>query len=203
MGQRLNIEIKNKGKVLANSYYHWSRFSKSALKLTKKIIDNFDEIQEDNEIIRAVRLLGLTGEGLTRNAIDYAYKNIKGFDLTLDDGKGFLSKCLIPITKGRNEGLIDISDEEMEDTRCWEEGRITVNIDSKTFDFNVLFKMSLKKFIEEYEDVKIENLKEVPFDFENIPFNKIDELIEFVKTTQEVNDGNFKINNDEIGILIY
>lgn len=203
MGQRLNIEIKSKGKVLANSYYHWSAYSERALELVKKIIDNFQEIHDDNEMIRAVKLLGLTGAGLTREAIHYAYKNIDNFDLTADDGKGFFSRYLIPMAIDRNNGLINISDKEMQDTRYWEEGRITINIDRKTFDFDVLFKMPIMTFIKEYEDVKIENLKEPPFNFENIPFNKIENLMEFVKTTQEKNDGEFKLNNDEIGILIY
>ena len=185
MGQRLNIEIKSKGKILANSYYHWSAYSERSLELMKKIIDNFHEIQDDNEVIRAVKLLGLTGAGLTREAIHYAYKNIDNFDLTVDDGKGLFSRYLIPMATDRNNGLINISDKEMQDTRYWEEGRITINTDNKTFDFNVLFKMPLMTFIKEYEDVKIEK------------------LMEFVKTTQQKSDGAFKLNNDEIGILIY
>lgn len=203
MGQRLNIEIKSKGKVLANSYYHWSAYSERALQLAKEIIDNIDEIQDDNEIIRAVKLLGLTGAGLTREAIHYAYKNIENFDLAGDNGKGIFSRYLIPMATDRNNGLINISDKEMQDTRYWEEGRITINIDRKTFDFDVLFKMPIMTFIKEYDDVKIKNLKESPFNLENIPFNKIDELMKFVETTQETNNGDFKLNNEEIGILIY
>lgn len=39
MGQRLNIEILKNGEVLANSYYHWSGFSNSAINLTIYIIN--------------------------------------------------------------------------------------------------------------------------------------------------------------------
>lgn len=38
MGQRLNIEMKTKGKVVANCYYHWSAYTMTALQLTKEII---------------------------------------------------------------------------------------------------------------------------------------------------------------------
>lgn len=55
MGQRLNIEIKSKGKVVANCYYHWSAYTMSALQLTKEIISNFDSIQDNDDIKRAVK----------------------------------------------------------------------------------------------------------------------------------------------------
>ena len=40
MGQRLNIEIKKDSKVLANSYYHWSAYTSSALQMLPKSIDS-------------------------------------------------------------------------------------------------------------------------------------------------------------------
>ena len=50
MGQRLNIEIWNEGKRLANAYYHWSGYSFSTLYETMKIIkareNNMDKVYE-------------------------------------------------------------------------------------------------------------------------------------------------------------
>ena len=51
MGQRLNIEIKKGEQLLANCYYHWSGYSETALELTKKIIDKFDDVKEENDVI--------------------------------------------------------------------------------------------------------------------------------------------------------
>lgn len=58
MGQRLNIEIKENNKVLANSYYHWSGYTSSALLLTEKILDAIKSTKHDNSTVMAIRLLG-------------------------------------------------------------------------------------------------------------------------------------------------
>lgn len=62
MGQRLNIEIKNNEKTLANCYYHWSGYTASSLGLTKQIIEAYkanDDIKAD--VQGAVALLRITG----------------------------------------------------------------------------------------------------------------------------------------------
>ena len=78
MGQRLNIEIWDKGQVLANAYYHWSAYTLLALKLIEKIITNVDNLVEcDNDRLKAVWLLQLTGAGLTQDELSTIY--CKGF----------------------------------------------------------------------------------------------------------------------------
>lgn len=72
MGQRLNIEIKNKEKVLANSYYHWSGYSDSAVDLAVTIIKKFDYIKrwklepyiKNQDLLFAIRLLEETDAGI-------------------------------------------------------------------------------------------------------------------------------------------
>ena len=58
MGQRLNIEICNNTRTLANAYYHWGAYTSSALEYTAKIIDAYynlsDKITDDLEL--AVKL---------------------------------------------------------------------------------------------------------------------------------------------------
>ena len=67
MGQRLNIEICNNTRTLANAYYHWGAYTSSALEYTAKIIDAYynlsDKITDDLEL--AVKLLEVTGAGVT------------------------------------------------------------------------------------------------------------------------------------------
>ena len=39
MGERLNIEIVKGKKVLANAYYHWSGFTRTAMETTNTIAE--------------------------------------------------------------------------------------------------------------------------------------------------------------------
>lgn len=66
----------------------------------------------------------------------------------------------------------------MKDTRDWEEGRITIDIESKTIDYDVLWKPDIKELKEDYgEKLKIE---EISRDFKNIPFEDVFELKAFI-----------------------
>lgn len=102
MGQRLNIEIVKNGKVLANSYYHWSGYSSSAINLTETIITKFDYIKKYNvegyiknkDLLLAIRLLETTGAGVT---------DIEGTRKILEDETNNLK---LQNCKDRNEGII-------------------------------------------------------------------------------------------------
>lgn len=166
MGQRLNIEMKSKGKVVANCYYHWSAYTMTALQLTEEIISNFDSIQDNNDVKRAVKLLESTGAGYS----------------------------------DRNNGLIATTEEEMNDTRYWEEGRVTIDMDNKTFDFNVFFKgydeEDTKDILEEYPDI----VRYDDFPLENIPFEKIDEYTNMIYGIDS-ESGYFMIGDELYGII--
>ena len=100
MGQRLNIEIKKKDKVLANCYYHWSAYSNCAINLTLQIINHFEYVEKyemkeevnNKDLLFAIRLLEKTGAGL-RN---------------LEEAKSLLGNPLLKLQpcKDRNEGII-------------------------------------------------------------------------------------------------
>jgi len=72
MGQRLNIEIESAGKTLANCYYHWSGYTRSALELTKVIIHYLKDKEISKDVLGAIDLLTQTGAGLSRQAYDNA-----------------------------------------------------------------------------------------------------------------------------------
>jgi len=169
MGQRLNLEIAENGKTLANAYYHWSGYTTSSLEVTQFILDNIDNISYENRVINAVKLLETTGAGLTDEEMEYIKKNIPEAEE-------------IPFDKAvsRNAGLTAVSEKGIEETRNWEEARVTVDLAAKTVNFQALFKYDSK---EEYEEV-CESTCKYPvhekIDFSNIPFNKFHEVSEFI-----------------------
>lgn len=193
MGQRLNIEIKKQEKLLANAYYHWSAYSEASLLLTKEIIDKFEEVKEENDVTQAIMLLQITGAGLTSSSMEYLEEIISNFEEQKEKYQSAID---------RNEGLIEITEEGMGETRAWEEGRITIHIDTKTFDFEVFHYPDLELF-EEYYEIKIEDLPTLEFPIKNIKFKQIDKVLELVKKTQETSNGAFKDVNGTVYGLIW
>ena len=178
MGQRLNIEILKNGEVLANSYYHWSGFSNSAINLTIQIINNFEYIKKyrveeyikNQSLLFAIRLLEETGAGVC---------SIKETKETLEDQTMNLK---LQLCKDRNEGIIGITKKDIEETRYWEEGRVSIDIEKKTIDFNVIREYTLEELKKDYdeEEIKEMNIKEINRNFKNIPFEDIFELKAFI-----------------------
>ena len=119
MGQRLNLEIWNNGKVLANAYYHWSAFTESAAEIISKALNYIENntLEDNNALLYAIRILESTGADLTEDEIAYAN--------TINELKG---KAFSPCVN-RNYGLIAITEKGIEDTRYWEEYSAYIYID--------------------------------------------------------------------------
>lgn len=160
MGQRLNIEIMHGDEVLANAYYHWSAYTPSALRLTKGILMAVDTIQCGDVFEQAVRLLEATGAGVNtieRNRINQCTGRIA--ELAYQD-------CV-----DRNEGLLAVTEQGIEETRCWEEGRVTIHLDTRTVDFSVFWDYDPASYEADYEEpatalplVSAFETKDIPFD---------------------------------------
>lgn len=178
MGQRLNIEIVKDNKVLANSYYHWSGFSNCAINLAKEIIQNYEYIKKykvepyikDKDLLFAIRLLETTGAGVcsiksTRDFLEDKTQNLK------------IQEC-----EGRNEGIISITAPDIEDTRNWEEGRVTIDIADETIDFDVIWEETPEEFKSNYteEEFKKLNIENINRKFKKIPFEDVFELKAFI-----------------------
>lgn len=161
MGQRLNIEIHNNGELLANCYYHWAAYTDSALELTTDALDAlYGELCEklENPKQKAIVMLYATGAGMRdKNELLLAKNIMKG----VDDWE-FPSK----FEPNRNDGLINVTKEGMQETRDWEEGRVVIDIGTEIVDFNVMFTCDEDELDEE-EVKSIEDLnyytREVPF----------------------------------------
>lgn len=178
MGQRLNIEILDGGIPLANSYYHWSAYSGDSLKLTRQIISLLSDkayvakYPDKREL--AIRLLEATGAGANDSEYREIAKNPK------------LSKYTIKECTDRNNGLIAISEAGMEETRNWEEGRVSIDLHSGTFNFGVYDESSREEYYEwnskeEYNELPIID-KSLEGDF---PFNEIGALCELYEKTRD------------------
>jgi hypothetical protein len=179
MGERLNIEIHNKGKVLANCYYHWSGYSNSAAQLAQEIIHNIGKIENTgSDLLYAVKLLESTGGGLTEREIEHAK--------TLDDFNDYkFAEC-----EGRNNGLIAISKDEIQNTRSWQEHALYIYLDENRMSFKVFWSKDKwdweKERKEDFdEEVKAKDLEKVDINFDDIKFSDIDSFVEFVDSHKE------------------
>ena len=155
MGQRLNVEVHYDGEVLANAYYHWSAYTGSALNILKEVIDAYRKCKEISPLKIAVEILQATGAG-----VDNEEKCLIAADRSGKfDGINFREAA------SRNDGLLSVTKNGIEDTRKWEEGRVTVDIGSETFLFDVMWSMGR----EDYEDSDNRSFDEIPyieFDFD-------------------------------------
>ena len=199
MGERLNIEIVKGSKLLANAYYHWSGYTTSAINLTLQIIQSFDYIKnnkvenvKERDLLFAIRLLEETGAGLLERNIGDGLRKV---GLLVDKDITF------KICKGRNEGIISISEEEMEETRSWEEERVTIDIESQTINFQAFHEID-KSDIDDYKDEGI-SFKEINIKFNNIRFEDAFDLKSFIDKSEYLGEYYFynKFDGSYIGLI--
>lgn len=200
MGQRLNIEIRRKkdNKILANSYYHWSAYTYSSLKLANEIIENIYDVIRNNKVsdeIKAIQLLQTTGAGL----LEQEYNTLN------EEDKKYCS-----LATNRDLGLISFTEKGMEETRTWEESRLTITIDfdnkeydfvgdKNRVDFEVYFPISREEIEECYKEelksgkINLDEVVEFNFDLQDMKLNDI--RLFMAKINQiENNFGIFMIN---------
>ena len=175
MGQRLNIEVVSRGNVIANSYYHWSAYSLSAAELAiDALLFACSGGPVEQPLITAIHCLEETGAGFSDYSIAYAKENL-GLDLTR------FNRCL-----GRNEGILEISEQGMNGNRSWEEGRVTIDLDAKTADFQVCYSMHFDEYLryrtQELEDTieeareRLDSMPTYDFEFESLTTDDLMEL---------------------------
>ena len=200
MGQRLNIEVSRKkdNKILANSYYHWSAYTYSSLKLANEIIENIYDVIRNNKVsdeIKAIQLLQTTGAGL----LEQEYNTLN------EEDKKYCS-----LATNRNLGLISFTEKGIEETRTWEESRLTITIDfdnkeydfvgdKNRVDFEVYFPISREEIEECYKEelksgkINLDKMVEFNFDLQDMKLNDI--RLFMAKINQiENNFGIFMIN---------
>ena len=175
MGQRLNIEIHENGKCLANAYYHWSAYTQEALKLTQNILDYYPRAKSRYGLSCAIELLRHTGAEIPADELISQGMNE---ELATAFGAG----------ANRIDGLIAISEKGMKETRAWEEGRVTIDIGRSDISFNVFCTWHDEDFDEQFP-----NQRDVPFDHNHISFVDFDE---FASNFEEVDGWCYKFVDD-------
>ena len=181
MGQRLNIQIEmdipdsSESKVLANAYYHWAGYTSSAYELVKMIADS--EYWNDNCTImdpveKAIRILEVTGAGLTKDEFTEAYPESK-----------------YKLSTNRNDGLIAISEAGMLRTQNWEETRVTINLTTKMVDMGGVY--YLDEVDEEDEEETTEDIPELEYDLHT-------SISEFTKVYNEFHEKIKSKNNYKV-----
>ena len=206
MGQRLNLEIIQKGKTVANVYMHWSAYTTSSKNILSNIVEGFEDLGIDEnspvkEIVIALmkilggakpvpeeaRKLGIVKSTKIKDyySEDYEelFKKYPWLDIDVqeinsdffDMAKNKMSQEdyneLLRWSEGaklnRNVGIISTTEEGIENTRSWEEGRIEYNLDNDTVYFGVYFARDKEDVILDNENLDDKN-KEYIFEGDNI-----------------------------------
>lgn len=109
---------------MANCYYHWSAYTGSALELTRQIIDSYYDSEAIVGLKMAIDLLEATGGDVNETERAEIQKQPEKF-ISFE-----FKDCT-----NRNNGLISVIESGKEETRKWEEGRVTIDLRSETFKF--------------------------------------------------------------------
>lgn len=190
MGQRLNIEIVENGECLANAYYHWSAYTSSAFELAKQIIEAIPTVNEKIPVMKAIRLLEVTGAKLEEGEIEYAKSMLLGDEFDTD--------------ANRNDGLIAISKKGIDETRKWKEYALYIYLDENRMKFDVLQKTPFWEFAKNEEkynerNVKITDIPMYDIDFSDIKFDKLNHLETFLN--KHINDEELRTRIEQWNVI--
>ena len=161
MGQRLVIQITDHGEPIASAYYHWSAYTGSAAELTNDVLDWLDDADKSfTNKQKAVWALYKTGARFNpieeSRLLEHGIKNYYSF--AFDDK-----------TVDRNNGLICVTEEGMQEHLNWEEGHVDIDIWFDEIYFNVIgieAAEDYKKACKEYDMDPFEKLPVLKFDWE-------------------------------------
>lgn len=182
MGQRLVITVHNNGKDLAKIYYHWSAYTLCALMEAKEIVDciyNHNDETEKELQLRLIRFLESRGGGIDGALAERKY--IQG----MFPNEKFKTEGI-----SRNNGLIALSEEGMDDIQSWSEGDLDIIIDDDViinsvfwggYSFNE-YKENAMENDEDFDpNTTIEDILDIGYDLSEIDIEDLDKVIEALK----------------------
>lgn len=183
MGQRLNIEIRKDDKVLANAYYHWSGYTSSSLQLTSEILKNINNVNFNNDVAKAVKLLEVTGAGLTKDE----------FVFLSDDIRNIAFKSAID----RNSGLIAISEKGISDTQYWEVAKVEIHLDTKNIKLDLFWDVDG----DDYDADNMPEFYEATLDYTSVNFEDFDKVKDEILANIRNKKYHFIFDNKKFGFI--
>lgn len=161
MGQRLNVEIQDSGELLANAYYHWSGYTISAVGTAKKVVEDIMMTDMTVNELEAIRLLEATGAGIDTEELELVRDKYEDEEF-------------VP-TKGRNAGIINITEEKMNETRYWADATAIIDVGSETINIDAFYDMDKEEFMEDMDvdESKMKKYPKINLSYNDIPYNEI------------------------------
>lgn len=181
MGQRLVVTIEKGERKLCNIYFHWDGYTYNALADTKKIINciyNHKDETEEDMLLRLIHFCEDNGGGISNGCDGDEWKYIQ----SLYPNETFKAEGI-----SRNDGLISLSEKEMEESQSWSEGDVYINLDTDRVEFCVYSGYEyLEEYIEERkswdDDFDESELKNMPkFDF-NLGYFDVQDIDAIINT---------------------
>lgn len=215
MGQRLVINFYNHNKLIANCYYHWSAYTRSSYGELAEFYDNYlntdgrvtgsNEEDERLHVIRALMKISPQREEQNEALKGSDIYEKFGLECLTNDGARFdvedveYAKSLYPnevfadqSQVNRSNGLIAVSEKEMQNSISYAEGLIEVYLDKQTFDFDVFgcigdsfeeFKEYYEEFFE--EEIKEEEIPVIHYGTRDVPLEKIYDIVDEINSINE------------------
>ena len=193
MSESLNLEIYQGGELLANAYYNWSGYTRSALELTEAILDIMPTICESNPVLKAIRLLESTNAGLAPEEKTYGGQHLEGFNP--NQFKDAIDK---------NEGLISISEDGMVDTQQSGSHRVAIVLDNQFIEFGVCLIHDQEECCEEWFESKEEARKRyeaMPIysrDISEFNFNEFGEIKTLIDEVVDTGHCDYRLPTGEV-----
>ena len=182
MGERLVVKIQRNDKLIATAYYHWSAYTVPALNIVKSMHDhvlcNASSMNDDELQLAMIRFaerstfLGSFETVEERNKAAEECResnkdkpeNIMSLleDLMLAhggldpfDAKYAAQKFPDEVFEtgvSRNDGMVAISDNAMQDQIKWAEGIVEIDLDTNNVINEIVYEYDLESYLEETED---------------------------------------------------
>lgn len=177
MGQRLVITITKNNEDLAKLYFHWSAYTYSALLETKKIIDciyNHEDETTKEMQLRLIKFLEDNGGGIKGDDSEFAYIQ-----------RMFPNETFKTDGYSRNNGLIALSKDGMQDLQSWSEGDVIINLDDDTVANTVYgwyddideYNEERKDWDDDFEGYSLEDLEDIGCDIGTFNVEDIDYIL--------------------------
>ena len=195
MGQRLVVTIEKDKKRLCNIYYHWSAYTVSALwetqKLVKCIYNHKDETEREL-LLRLIHFCENNGGGISNGPEGDEWKYIQHIYPNEEFKKEGIS---------RNDGLISLSEKEMDVSQYWSEGDVIINLDEDLINFGIFSGYdSLEEYNEnrkewdedDFDGLTLEGIPDIGYDLGYIYVDDIDAVVSAIDAVNDnpVRNGN-------------